>query len=177
MLATALPAKSRQRDGVGVLFVRDALERTGILRVYSGEVSMPMVPPPPPTVADAFARYPEAVRRRLLDLRALVLDTAATTEGVGEIQEALRWGEPSYLTHAPKSGSTVRLSSVRGTDDQYGIYFNCQTTLVETFRQMYPDRFSFSGNRAITFYVDDPVPKDELRHCIALALCYHLDKR
>ena len=42
---------------------------------------------------------------------------------------------------------------------------------------MYPDLFSYSGNRAITFDIDDVIPRDELGHCIALALRYHLDKK
>lgn len=112
-----------------------------------------------------------------MDLRQLVLDTAAETKGVGAIEEALRWGEPSYLTSETKSGTAVRIAPVRGTADQYGLYVNCQTTLVETYRQMYPDRFTFSGTRAILFHIEDDLPRDELAHCIALALCYHLDKR
>ncbi|GAB5536388.1 MAG: DUF1801 domain-containing protein [Rubricoccaceae bacterium] len=142
--------------------------------------SSTLKPHPPLThegVVAAFERYPPAVREKLLRLRQLVLDTAATTEGVGTIEETLKWGEPSYVTRAPKSGTTVRLASVRGTDDRVGLFVNCQTTLIGTFRQMYPDRFTFDGTRAITFHVDEPIPTDELRHCIALALCYHLDKR
>ncbi|NND70559.1 MAG: DUF1801 domain-containing protein [Rhodothermales bacterium] len=124
-----------------------------------------------------FASYPPTLRKRLFALRRLIIDTAATTEGVGPIEEALRWGEPSYLTTQTKSGSTIRIGIVKGADDMYAIFFNCNTTLVETFRQIYPDLFNFSGNRAIHFHVDDTVPEDELRHCIALAQCYHLDKK
>lgn len=131
----------------------------------------------PDDVAAAFASYPPRVRERLLALRQLIVDTASVTEGVGRIQEALRWGEPSFLTPETKSGSTIRLGPVRGADDQVGVYFNCNTTLVDSFRQMYPDRFEFSGNRAILFRLDDSIPVHELRHCIALALRYHLDKR
>lgn len=131
----------------------------------------------PDKVAAVFEAYPVALREKLLALRALIFETAARTEGVGTLEETLRWGEPSYLTSETKSGSTVRLNRVKGTDDQYAIYFNCQTTLVETFRQMYPDVFTYSGNRAIVFDMDDTVPANELGHCIALVLCYHLDKK
>jgi hypothetical protein len=31
-----------------------------------------------------------------LALRELVLQVAATTEGVGELEESLKWGEPAY---------------------------------------------------------------------------------
>ncbi|MEO0558863.1 MAG: DUF1801 domain-containing protein [Bacteroidota bacterium] len=138
---------------------------------------MPTHARPPSNVAATFDSYPPAVRAKLLDLRQLVLDTAAATEGVGQVEEALKWGEPSILTRSPRSGTTVRLAPVQSTEDRYGLFVNCQTTLIGAFRQMYPDRFTFDGTRAITFHVDEPIPTDELRHCIAMALCYHLDKR
>ena len=37
----------------------------------------------------------DKVRSNLLILRQLIFDTAAVTEGVGELEETLRWGEPS----------------------------------------------------------------------------------
>ena len=40
-------------------------------------------------VARAFASYPPPLRRKLMALRALILDTAAATPGVGEIEETL----------------------------------------------------------------------------------------
>lgn len=132
--------------------------------------------PMPDEVADVFDSFPPVLRQRLLGLRKLILATAASTEGVGGIEEGLRWGEPSYLTTETKSGSTVRLGTVKDSKDRYAIYFTCTTGLVDTFRQMYPDLFAYSGNRAISFHVDDVVPTDELGHCIALALRYHLDK-
>lgn len=129
----------------------------------------------PEAVAAVFASYPPVLRERLLALRELVLETAARTRGVGAIEEDIRWGAPSFLT-ASKSGSTVRLDRVRGTDDRYAVFFTCTTSLVETFRRRYGDRFRYVGNRAIEFHVDDPVPVDALGDCIALALRYHLDR-
>jgi hypothetical protein len=55
--------------------------------------------------------------------------------------------------------------------------FHCQTNLVETFRELYPTELSYSGNRAIILNADDAVPEPALRHCVALALTYHLNKR
>jgi hypothetical protein len=34
----------------------------------------------------------------LLVLREVIFDTVSEIEGVGKLEEALRWGEPSYLT-------------------------------------------------------------------------------
>ena len=137
---------------------------------------MPTTSKIPARVAAVFDAHPPRVRARLLKLRQLILETAAQTDGVGELEEALRWGDPSYLTSKTKSGSTVRINRVKGSEDRYALYFTCSTTLVETFRQVYPDLFSFSENRAISFHLDEEVPTEALSHCIALALRYHLDK-
>lgn len=131
----------------------------------------------PDEVVAVFASFPSPLRDRLLALRQLILDTAAATEGVGDIEETLKWGEPSYVPSATRSGTPVRLNRVKGTDDRYAVYVSCQTSLVGTFRQIYPDLFTYDGTRAITLHVDEPVPTDALAHCIALALRYHADRR
>jgi hypothetical protein len=130
-----------------------------------------------PAVAQAFEAFPPGVRRKLLRLRALIFATAAATPGVGELEETLKWGEPAYLTSQSKSGSTVRIGWNRKRPTQYAMYFNCQTTLVETFRTLFPDDFSFDGQRALVFDEADPVPTDALAYCIAAALTYHRQPR
>ena len=132
--------------------------------------------PSDPKVAAAFSSYPKRLRDKLLALRRLILDTAKTTDGVGTLEETLKWGQVSYLTSASKSGSTIRIDQVRAEPDRYAIYFHCQTNLVETFRELYPE-LSFVGNRCILLDAADELPKDELRHCVGLALTYHLNRR
>ena len=129
-----------------------------------------------PAVAAVLDSYPKPLKSKLLALRALILDTARKTEGVGRLEEALKWGQVSYLTSESKSGSTVRIDRVKSADDQVAVYFHCQTNLVETFRELYPE-LSFGGNRAILLEADKKLPEAELRHCVALALTYHLGKR
>ena len=128
-------------------------------------------------VAQAFAAYLPAQREMLLRLRELILQTAKQTTGVGHIDEALRWQQPSYLTSETGSGSTIRIDAARGNTQNYAMYFNCNTKLVDDFKQLYPKRFVFEGNRALIFDVADKLPIDELRHCISLALTYHLRKQ
>ncbi len=123
-----------------------------------------------------FDGYPKPVKAKLLTLRRLIFDTAKSTKGVGALEEALKWGQPSYLTPESKSGSTIRIDQVKSSPGQYAVYFHCQTDLVETFRELYPE-LSFSGNRAILLDAADKLPEAELRHCVALALTYHLRKR
>lgn len=130
-----------------------------------------------PDVAAVFGNYPDRMREKLLFLRQLIYQTAAKTEGVGTLEETLKWGEPSYLTPQTKSGSTVRINWKPKMGDQYGIYFKCTTNLVETFRQKYPTQFTYDGNRSILFNGEDEIPVPELSDCIALALTYHLRKK
>ena len=130
-----------------------------------------------PAVAAVFRAYPKPLQARLLALRRLILDTARATKGVGAIEETLKWGQPSYLTTATKSGSTIRIDRLKSTANGYAVFFHCQTDLVETFRQLYPTELSYGGNRSILLDAEDAVPEAALRHCVALALTYHLRKR
>jgi len=129
-----------------------------------------------PAVAAAFDACPAPIRTKLLALRRLIFDTARTTAGVGALEEALKWGQVSYLTSESKSGSTIRIDQVKSTAGQYAVYFHCQTDLVATFRELYPE-LSYGGNRSILLNATDQIPETALRHCVALALTYHLNKR
>src|SRR3982074_1494621 len=130
-----------------------------------------------PAVDAVFSAYPKLIRSKLLALRRLIFDTARATNGVGRVEETLKWGQPSYLTPETKSGSTIRIDQVKSAANQYAVYFHCQTDLVETFRELYPSEFSYGGNRSILLSAEDDVPEPALRHCVALALTYHLNKR
>ena len=130
-----------------------------------------------PIVASKFATYPPGIRRKLMALRTLILQTAASTEGVGCLEETLKWGEPAYVTAETGSGSTIRMDWKKATPTQYAIYFNCQTNLVETFRTLFPNDFKYEGNRALIFEEDEAIPTEALEFCIAAALTYHRTKR
>ena len=76
-----------------------------------------------------------------------------------------------------KSGSTIRIDGVKAAANQYAVYFHCQTDLVATFRELYPDKWNYGGNRCIFLNAEDKIDEAALRHCVALALTYHLNKR
>lgn len=124
-------------------------------------------------VRAVFAAYPAGLRKRLTSLRSLILTTAAETEGVGEVVEMLKWGQPSYLTVKPKSGTTIRIDA---HGDGYAMFVNCQTSLVGTYRELYGDVLTLEGNRAVVFSARAGLPEDVVGHCIALALTYHKRK-
>ena len=123
-----------------------------------------------PHVARTYQSYPEDVRRRLMFLRQLIIDVASETPGIGALEETLKWGEPSYLVNG---GSTVRIGWKKTKPLHYAMYFNCNTKLVDTFRELYSESFKFDGNRAIVFNQEDEVPSQALRHCVALSLQHH----
>ena len=130
-----------------------------------------------PAVDAVFSAYPKPIKTKLLALRRLIFDTAEATNGVGRLEETLKWGQPSYLTPETKSGSTIRIDQVKSAANQYAVYFHCQTDLVATFRELYPTELSYGGNRSILLNAEHDIPEPALRHCVALALTYHLNKR
>jgi hypothetical protein len=130
-----------------------------------------------PAVAAVFEAYPPEVKDRLLRLRDLIFETAAETDGVGAIEETLKWGQPSYLTPETKSGTTIRIDRHKSGEGRTALFFHCQTHLIDTFREMFRGDLAFEGNRAVVLGPQDDVPEEVLRHCIAMALTYHLNKR
>jgi hypothetical protein len=144
--------------------------------VKKSAAKTPRAKTPDPAVEAVFGAYPKPVRAKLLALRRLIFDIAKATKGVGTLQETLKWGQPSYLTPETKSGSTIRIDQVKPVAGQVAVYFHCQTNLVETFRELYPE-LSFGGNRSILLNAAEKLPEAALRHCVALALTYHLNNR
>ncbi|SFK35548.1 protein of unknown function (DU1801) [Mesorhizobium albiziae] len=131
----------------------------------------------PAHVAAVFDACPAAARERLLALRRLIFDTAATTDGVGPLTETLKWGEPAYLTEVSRSGSTIRLGWKASRPQQCAVYFNCKTTLVDTFRSLFPEELVFEGNRAILLDLSTPLPEMPLALCFSMAMTYRREKR
>lgn len=126
-----------------------------------------------PRVVEKLTSYPSEVKKKLEFVRDLIFETAEDIESIDEIEETLKWGEPSYLV---KKGSTVRMDWKAKKPDQYAIYFKCTSKLVTTFRQVYGDKFQYEKNRAIVFELQEQVPIEETKECIKLALTYHTVK-
>ena len=128
------------------------------------------------SVERVFLNFQPDIRKKLLRLRALIFKTALETPDVGKLKETIKWGQPSYVTHDPKSGTTIRIGSEKNSAGDYGIYFHCQTTLISRFRRKYGDLFKYEKNRAILFNKEDKIPVEEISACIAMALTYHIHK-
>jgi hypothetical protein len=126
----------------------------------------------PKPVEAALAVYPSPVRAALLKLRKIITGTAAKMDGIGTLEETLKWSQPAYLA---KGGSTIRIDAVKDDPKRVAMYFICTTDLIATFRDLYPD-LSYEGNRAILLDVRKKLPEDALRHCVSLALTYKTRK-
>lgn len=123
-----------------------------------------------PQVNLKFESYPKSIRPKIDHLRSLIIETAASIDTIEEIEETLKWGEPSFLV---KNGSTIRIDWKAKTPNQYAMYFKCTSKLVPTFRAVYGNIFNYEKNRAILFSLDDKIPTAALKECIGLALKYH----
>jgi len=119
-------------------------------------------------VEQKFNSYPEDVSIQLKTIRGLILKVAKQ-DGITDLIETLKWGEPSYISEI---GSTIRIDWKTKYPEQYCIYFNCKTSLIETFKELYGDTFSYQGNRALVFHLEQTVPYKELEHCLSLSLRY-----
>jgi len=123
-----------------------------------------------PKAKQIFTNYPGTVRERMLFLRQLVIETAQETESIDTLEETLKWGEPSFVTTI---GSTLRMDWKERAPDQYAMYFQCTSRLVDTFRLVFGNKFFYEGNRAIVFQINQRIPVPELKECIKACLTYH----
>ncbi|WP_303318603.1 DUF1801 domain-containing protein [Flavivirga abyssicola] len=123
-----------------------------------------------PRVESIFNNYPNSVRKKMTSLRELIIETASDIEGVTDLEETLKWGEPSYLA---KKGSTIRINWSSKNPNQYAMYFQCTSRLVSTFRIVYKSVLDFEGKRAIVLQPKEDLPKEALKNCITAALTYH----
>ncbi len=123
-------------------------------------------------VKQKFDSYPSSARKRLLEIRAAVYEVAGE-DNLDEVTETLKWGEPAYLT---KQGSTLRIDWKSKNPDHVSVYFNCNTTLVGTFKELYGDIFYIVGNREIQLPISASIPMTQLKACISMSLRYHAIK-
>lgn len=114
--------------------------------------------------------YPDHVRDKMLRLKDLVIETAEETPGVNELTMTLKWGEPGFVA---KNGSTFRMDWKEKSPEQYAIYFQCTSRLIETFQLVFDRQLTFEGKRAIIFRLDEKLPTPILKDCIRTALTYH----
>jgi len=127
-------------------------------------------------VDNIFNNFSENICEKLLLVRELIFQIAEEHEIIGEIEETLKWDAPSYLTNQPKSGTTIRLSSIPALENKYAISVHCQTSLIAEFKELFPN-LEYDGNRSIIVDVNKTFPVEAIKHFIYLALTYHHRKK
>jgi hypothetical protein len=130
-----------------------------------------------PEVATAFDAFAPGQRKTLLALRDIILETAAAHPAIGELDESLKWGEPAYRPKRALTGTTVRLGVAPKSPGACAIFVNCKTSLLATYRDLYPGVFGFEGDRALIVPAGDTLPAEAVSHRVSLALTYHMKVR
>jgi len=125
-------------------------------------------------VEEKYKSYPPAIRKELLALRKTILEVANKDKEIDFIQEALKWGEPSFLTKS--SGSTLRIDWKQKSPDHISIFVNCRTQLISIFKKLYPNDFDYIGNRELRLPLHGKYSKTKLKKCIESILKYNLIK-
>tara|TARA_R110000772_G_scaffold233128_2_gene344702 strand:+ start:344 stop:760 length:417 start_codon:yes stop_codon:yes gene_type:complete len=120
-------------------------------------------------ICDKLDTYPLTAAQHFRTIRNLIF-AVAKENALGEVEESLKWNKPSYRT---KGGSTVRIDWKNKEPEHIKVYFHCQSVLVETFREIYPDEFIYEGKRAIVIALTGNMNTAALAHCLTLALKYH----
>ncbi|MEJ8561851.1 DUF1801 domain-containing protein [Yoonia sp. GPGPB17] len=125
-------------------------------------------------VAGVFAAFPKTERQMALALRDLIFEVAETTPEVGQLEETLKWGQPSYLTPETKSGSTLRIGLAKGGGA--AIFAHCGTDIISTYAASFADMDQIEGNRAVVFHSADDIVPARLRLLVHHGLTYHTRK-
>lgn len=110
-------------------------------------------------------------REGLVALRKMIMRRAAELPAVGRLQEALRWGQPAYLTPDTKAACSLRIGTAPGGD--FGLFVHCKTGLIEQFHAGPGAGLRIQGIRAVLFQRAEDIP-DVLTLLIGQALTYHL---
>ena len=127
------------------------------------------------SVKQVYNSYPPRYKEPLLRIRQMIYEIADGMPHVGRIEESLKWGQPTYATVSPKTGTPIRLD--RFGEDGIAVFFHCQTNLIDRFKTLFADVLTFSGNRAIVLDPQVDLPANEIAACIEMALTYHLYKK
>ena len=125
---------------------------------------------PPQDVEEKFAAMPADVSQVLRRARLAILGAAKLADGVGPLTECLKWGEPSYLTQSPKTGTTLRLGQIGGCP---AVMVPCSTTIIQDARDRFGELPELSGKRGVILGGDAQV----VDYVITAALTYHLRKK
>lgn len=128
---------------------------------------------PSEEVSSYYFNLTTAMFDLFMEIRTWIYELSVADEKIGEIEECLKWGEPSFLTPKTKSGSTIRMAKVN--DSEFALYFNCKTSIAKEISIEFPE-FNCDGKRALYLSASNKLPKTKLIVCLKKALLYHKRK-
>lgn len=85
-------------------------------------------------------------------------------------------GRTGLPDHPKPKWQHLRIDWKAAKPDQHALYFNCNTTLVDSFRTLFPNDFQFEGDRALVFSLTALLPAKATEFCLAAVLTYRLQK-
>ncbi|MFT7594104.1 MAG: hypothetical protein ACI8R4_001422 [Paracoccaceae bacterium] len=114
-----------------------------------------------PDIAAAFDAVADPLARGgMARLRALILEAAADLPQIGRLEEALRWGQPAYLTPDTMAATTLRLGVPKVA--RIALFEHCRSSLISDFTAAFPAWDRVEGSCAVLF--DAPAQIDSNRH-------------
>ena len=133
------------------------------------------LPPIPAEVQAAYDACTDPVRLGMLRLRELVFAQAALMPQIGPLTEALRWGEPAFLTLQTGAACSLRIGPVK--QGGFGLFVHCKSGLIPAFQAGPGAGLRFSGTRAVLFDSAAAIDPVQISLLIAQALGFHIAKR
>ncbi|MFV0475068.1 MAG: DUF1801 domain-containing protein [Pikeienuella sp.] len=115
-------------------------------------------------VEAALAAIPQPAQGSLRALRAMIC-AEADALGLGDLESALKWGQPSYVV--PGAGTPIRLGLTK--TGAPALFVHCGTSLIEDFQGIAAPGVRTEGRRAALIGPEGPEP---LRPLIRAALAY-----
>jgi hypothetical protein len=123
-------------------------------------------------VQAVYDACPQPVRQGLHQLRGLILAQAALMPQIGPVTEALRWGQPAFLTLDSGAACSLRIGPIKGQG--FGLFVQCQTGLIAAFAAGAGVGLRFGGTRAVLFGPEHGIDPAQMSVLIGQALGYHL---
>ena len=111
-------------------------------------------------------------RRSLMEIRSLIFAEAASLPDPADVEESLKWGEPSYRLAGRNRGKAVRINRHKSGMGKIALFFHCRTGLVEQFREQLGDSVAFEGNRAVVLQGGPLLDTGIVRHLVHQAFSY-----
>lgn len=116
-------------------------------------------------ITKIYSNYSQNERDKIQEIVTLI--ELVAKELNTEVTPSLKWNQLSFSS---KQGTPIRVD--RFSENIIGIFVHCQTTLVEEWKEIFGETMNFSKTRAILLDLNAPLPQEELKICIQMALNY-----